>query len=72
MTNDQKEALKKIFSAYESYVVMSFESGSNEMSYARDVINTIPKLAKVFPTISLENDEMGIFKRIYFDKGDKK
>ena len=67
MTNDQKEALKKVFSAYEGYVVMSCES-NNELSYARDVINTIPELAKVFPAISLKNDEMGIFKRIYFKK----
>ena len=70
MTNDQKKALKKIFSAYENYVVMSYETNSalGELSYARDVINTIPKLAKVFPSISLKNDEMGIFKRIYFKK----
>ena len=71
MTNDQKEALKKVFSLYENYVVMSCESGNNEISYMRDVINAMPELAKVFPTISLENDEMGIFKRIYFDKKTK-
>ena len=67
MTNDQKEALKKVFSAYECYEVMSYES-NNELSYARDVVNTIPELAKVFPAISLENDDVGIFKRIYFKK----
>ena len=66
MTNNQKEALKKVFSAYENYMVMNCEG--NEISYARDVINTIPELAKVFPLISLENDEVGIFKRIYFKK----
>ena len=67
MTNNQKEALKKVFSAYEGYVVMSCES-NGELSYARDVVNTIPRLAKVFPAISLENDDVGIFKRIYFKK----
>ena len=64
MYTKQKEALKKVFSAYENYVVMS--DGNNSMSYARDVVNTIPELAKVFPSISLENDEFGIFKNIYF------
>ena len=67
LTNDQKEALKKVFSSYENYVVMSCES-NGELSYARDVVNTIPRLAKVFPAISLENDDVGIFKRIYFKK----
>jgi len=66
MTNDQKEALKKVFSAYESYVVMSCEG--NPWMYARDVIEAIPQLAKVFPSISLEDDDVGIFKRIYFKK----
>ena len=64
MTNDQKEALRKVFSAYESYEVMACEG--NEISYARDVVYTIPELAKVFPAISLENDELGLFKNIYF------
>ena len=64
MTNNQTEALKKVFSAYENYVVMS--DGNNSFSYAKDVLNTIPKLATVFPAISLENDELGLFKNIYF------
>ena len=71
MTNDQKEALKKVFSLYENYVVMSYESGNNEISYMRDVINAMPELAKAFPAISLKNDDMGIFKRIYFDNKTK-
>jgi len=64
MTDDQKETLKKVFSTYENYVVMS--DGSNSMSYARDVINAVKELAIVFPAISLENDELGLFKNIYF------
>lgn len=67
MTKDQTEALKKVFSAYEGYVIMECEG--NPWMYARDVINVIPELAKSFPSISLENDEMGIFKDIYFRKG---
>jgi len=58
MTNDQKEALKKVFSAYENY--------DNSLSYARDVLKTVKELAIVFPAISLENDELGLFKNIYF------
>ena len=69
MTNDQKEALKKVFSAYENYIVMS--DGNNSYSYAKDVVNTIPELAIAFPAISLENDDVGIFKGIYFKKGVK-
>ncbi|MCK4447572.1 MAG: hypothetical protein KAW56_10885 [Candidatus Marinimicrobia bacterium] len=68
MTNEQKEVLKKVFSAYENYAVMSCESGNNEISYMRDVVNTVPELAKVFPAVSLENDEMRVFKRIYFKR----
>lgn len=64
MTNDQEEALKKVFSAYENYVVMS--DGNNSLSYARDVVETVKELAVVFPAISLENDELGLFKNIYF------
>ena len=67
MTNDQKEALKKVFSAYEGYVVMGCEG--NPWMYAKDVVNAIPELAKSFPAISLENDKLGIFKNIYFKKG---
>jgi len=66
MTKDQKEALKKVFSAYESYVVMSCEG--NPWMYARDVVEAIPGLAKAFPKVSLENDDLGIFKEIYFKK----
>ena len=65
MTNDQKEALKKVFSAYENYVVMGCEG--NPVSYMRDVINAVSKLAVMFPAVSLKNDDLGIFKRIYFD-----
>ena len=63
MKKIQKEALKKVFAAYESWVVMS--NGYNSMSYAKDVLNTIPKLAKAFPKISLENDELGLYKNMY-------
>jgi len=66
MTKDQKEALKKVFSAYESYVVMSCEG--NPWMYARDVVEVIPELAKAFPKVSLENDDLCIFKEIYFKK----
>ena len=66
-TKDQIEALKKVFSAYENYIVMS--DGNNSISYARDVLNTIPELAKVFPAISLEDDKLGLFKNIYFKEG---
>ena len=69
MTKDQIEALKKVFSAYENYVVMNIEAGNNWPSYAKDVVNTIPELAKSFPAISLDNDKLGIFKNIYFMKG---
>ena len=69
MTNDQKEALKKVFSAYENYIVMS--DGANNFSYARDVLNVIPELVIAFPAISLENDDTGIFKEIYFKKNAK-
>ena len=64
MMTNQKEALKKVFSAYENYVVMS--DGKNSMSYAKDVLDTIPELATVFPAISLEDDKLGLFKNIYF------
>jgi len=64
MTNEQKEALEKVFSAYENYIVMS--DGNNSISYAKDVTKTIPELAKVFPAISLKNDKLGLFKNIYF------
>ena len=66
MTNDQKEALKKVFSAYEGYVVMGCEG--NPWMYARDVVNAIPELVKAFPAVSLKNDSMGVFKNIYFKK----
>jgi hypothetical protein len=68
ITKNQKEALKKVFSLYENYVVMKCESGNNWASYAKDVVNAIPELAKAFPVISLENDKLGIFKNIYFKK----
>ena len=67
-TKDQTEALKKVFSAYENYIVMS--DGNNSFSYAKDALNTIPELSTVFPAISLENDKLGIFKNIYFNKGE--
>lgn len=70
MNTYQKEALRKVFSAYENYVVMSCEG--NPWMYARCVIEAIPELVKAFPIISLENDEMGIFKNIYFKKEKKK
>jgi hypothetical protein len=63
MKKIQKEALKKVFAAYESWVVMS--SGDNSIFYAKDVLDTIPKLAKAFPKISLENDELGLYKNMY-------
>lgn len=66
MTDQQKEALKRVFSAYENYEVMACEG--NPWMYAKDVIATIPELAKAFPAISLKKDELGIFKRIYFGK----
>ena len=69
MNTYQKEALKKVFSAYEGYVVMGCEG--NPWMYARDVVEAIPQLAKAFPTISLENDELGIFKDIYFKKEER-
>ena len=66
MTKDQIEALKKVFSAYENYVVMS--DGNNSFSYAKDVLDTIPKLGIAFPAISLLEtiDKFSIFKNIYF------
>ena len=64
MMTKQKNALKKVFSAYVNFVVMS--NGNNSLSYVRDVINTVKELASVFPTISLENDKLGLFKNIYF------
>jgi len=63
MKKIQKEALKKVFSKYESYVIMS--SGDNSIFYVKDVLDTIPKLAKAFPKISLENDELGLYKNMY-------
>jgi len=65
-TKNQTEALKKVFSAYEKYIINS--DGSNSFSYAKDVLDTIPELAVVFPAISLleTNDKFGIFKNIYF------
>jgi len=66
LTNDQKEALQKVFSTYENYVVMS--DGNNSMSYAKDVINAVKELAIVFPAVSLKNDKLGLFKNIYFMK----
>ena len=63
MKKIQKEALKKVFAAYESYVIMS--SGDNSIFYVKDVLDTIPKLAKAFPKISLENDELGLYKNMY-------
>jgi hypothetical protein len=62
MKKIQKEALQKIFAAYENYIVMS--NGYNSISYAKDVLNTIPELAKVFSRISLENDELGLYKNL--------
>jgi len=64
MTNDQNQALEKVFSAYENYVVMG--DGNNNMSHAKDVMNTVRELAIVFPAISLKNDKLGLFKNIYF------
>ena len=66
MNTNQKEALKKVFSAYENYVVMGCEG--NPWIYARDVIEAIPELAKAFPAISLEGDQLGIFRDIYLKK----
>ena len=63
MKKIQKEALKNVFSKYESYVIMS--SGDNSIFYVKDVLDTIPKLAKAFPKISLENDELGLYKNMY-------
>ena len=63
MKKIQKEALKKVFSKYESYVIMS--SGDNSIFYVKDVLDTIPELAKVFPDIALKNDELGVYKNMY-------
>ena len=65
MTNQQKEALKKIFSLYENYEVMSCEAGSNWTSYAKDIVDAIPELILAFPAIVLElDDAVGVFKSI--------
>ena len=64
MTNDQKEALKKVFSAYENYIINTDSDKHN--SYLSKLLDTIPELSIVFPAISLENDELGLFKNIYF------
>ena len=64
-TSQQKEALKKIFSLYENYEVMSYESGSNWTSYARDIVDVLPELILAFPDVVLElDDSVGIFKSI--------
>lgn len=70
MFTNQREAIKKIFLAYENYVVMSGEAGNNWSSYAKDVVNTIPELIRVYPDIALleTKDEFGILKKIVMEK----
>ena len=63
-TKDQTEALKKVFSAYENYIVNA--DSDKYDSYLSKLLDTIPKLATVFPAISLEDDRLGLFKNIYF------
>ena len=71
ITNQQREALKKIFSLYENYEVMSCEAGSNWTSYARDIVDALPELILAFPKIVLElDDSVGVFKSI-IKKGGK-